>query len=198
MTDYSELKELVYKFAPLGIRKVEQTGATLIGPAPFIASNAWLNHLFSPLSKQEIKELEVSLDKRIPNDYIDFLISFSNGLEVLNTTLSLEGLRYNYNRNSINDVWQPFDLIVSNVYEKPVNAASEMFFFGSYHWDGSLLYFNSQNEICYCSREDARPLKKWNNFLSMLISEIRRLYALFDDTGRSLDSSIPTIPVVSQ
>lgn len=195
MNDYSEIKALIEKFVPYGIKHVEKTGAILIGYAPFIAPEAWLNHLFPPLSPQQIYDLERSLNQPIPDEYKQFLMYFSNGLNVLNGKLSLFGLRNNYNRESIDDVRQPFDILIPNLYERPFNATPEMLFIGSYSWDGSQLYISKKGEVVFCSRDDAHPLKQWDSLNHMLISEIQRLYTLFDDSGKQLNKGLPTTPV---
>lgn len=194
MIDYTELKELVFKFSDNGIRYVEKTGATLIGRAPFVAPYAWVNAIFPTLSLEDIKDLEDSLGRQIPDDYKDFLMNFSNGLQVLNDNLTLYGLRNNYHRDE-DDVWQPFDIRLSNKYAAPADATPEMLFIGSYKWDGSKIYIHSKtNTICFCSRDSSHPLKIWDSFITMLTLEIKRLYTLFDDSGRPLDKLFPKTP----
>ena len=71
MKDYSEIKELLLKFSFLGIENSKSTGAMLIGRAPHIAENAWLNRLYSPIDKIEILKLEDGINKKIPASYVD-------------------------------------------------------------------------------------------------------------------------------
>lgn len=188
-----KLKNLVFRFSDLGTKTIEQNGTILIGPAPFVAPEAWLNSMFAPLSQEDISRIEKYLGKQIPKAYSAFLTSFSNGLDILCSTLYLYGLRYNYARNMI-DVWQPYSILFNNQYERPANSNDEMFWIGGYNWDGSHIYINKNNEICYCSRYDANPLKKWPSLSEMLLSEIERLYSLCDINGRPFDETIPTIP----
>ena len=192
--DFIKIKDLVFRFSYLGTKTISQNGTTLIGPAPFIAPEAWLNSLYLPLSLDDISRIEKQLGKQIPKSYSEFLTSFSNGLNILCSTLSLFGVRYNYARNLI-DCRQPYSIIFYNIYEKPTNSNEDMFFIGGYNWDGSHLYINSSNEICYCSRYDANPLKKWPSLTIMLLSEIERLYSLCNEKGEQYDEQIPTIPI---
>ena len=184
--DYGKIHELLFKFSPLGVKTIGRTGATLIGHAPFIAPEAWLNHIFRPLSMAEICDLEERLKRHIPNEYKDFLMHFSNGLNLMNGHLSLYGLRTSYSRESSDR--QPFDLVTDNIYasERPFNAEQDLLFFGSYMSKGSKLYYNTDNQVCFCSRNDATPLIIWNSLLEMLESEIPRIYSLFDDFGHPL------------
>ena len=98
MKDYSEIKELLLKFSFLGIENSKSTGAMLIGRAPHIAENAWLNRLYSPIDKIEILKLEDGINKKIPASYVDFLTDFSNGLNILGDTLTKWGSRTKYNK----------------------------------------------------------------------------------------------------
>ena len=196
MDAYTRLKNLVFRFSYLGTKTIEQNGTILIGPAPFVAPEAWLNSMFAPLSQEDINRIEKNLGKQIPKAYSAFLTSFSNGLDILCSTLYLYGLRYNYARNKI-DVWQPYSILFNNQYERPANSNDEMFWIGGYNWDGSHIYINKNNEICYCSRYDANPLKKWPSLSEMLLSEIERLYLLCDEKGEQYDAKIPTIPILS-
>jgi len=191
MENYNIIRDLIYSFSAMGTKLVSQTGATLIGHAPFIAPEAWLNCLYSPIKEEEIKRIEDSLQRPIPKVYKDFLMCFSNGLNILCDTFCLFGYRRNYARN-IFDVWQPYSIIEQNIFENPFDS---IFIIGGYDWDGSIIYINESEEICYSSSEDETPLLKWDSLIQMLESEIRRLYTLCDDSGKFLDSNKPTIPI---
>jgi hypothetical protein len=187
-------KELVFKFEKLGIRKISN-GAILIGKAPHIAPEAWLNELYPTLNEVDIAELESELNKKIPIVYKNFLIEFSNGLSILNATFSLDGLRGNYDRTT-DGSRQPFSLITPNIYERPKNAKSNFFFIGGYNWDGSHLYIDTEtNFVHYCKRWDATSLYQWSSFDEMLYSEIERIYKLFDEEGKEINEDVTTTPI---
>ena len=189
-----KVKELIFKFQHLGIETAE-TGATLIGKAPHIALLAWLNKIYPTLDTDDIILLETKLKTTIPTEFKKFLMGFSNGLHILNTTFCIDGLRRNYVRTA-NKVWQPFDLDIPNIYERPQNAKESFFFIGGYDWDGSLLYIDKDtNVVHYCDRDNAASLFQWKSFEEMLISEITRLYTLYDENGVQLDENMPTVPV---
>ncbi|MBR5551599.1 MAG: SMI1/KNR4 family protein [Muribaculaceae bacterium] len=195
MEDYEKIRELLMKYSHKGVLKVESTGATLIGYAPHLGSEAWLNFIFATLNKQQIKELEISLGRQLPAAYADFLQNFSNGLFVLCNEFSLEGLRAHYRRVGGYELCQPYDLCYSNVYQRIKNATEEMLFIGSYSWDGSNLYMMNDGTVYYCARYDATPLKKWDSLTEMLLEEIPRLYSLYDEDGVKLDPKQSSLPI---
>lgn len=192
MKDYSEIIELILKFSHLGLKINKPTGALLIGRAPHIAELAWLNRIYSTIGKREIKKLEVGIGKKIPASYVDFLTNFSNGLNILNNELCLFGYRENYIRSE-EFIWQPYSLIDLK-YDKPGNSTEDMFFIGA-GWDGSFLYMTPDEKVHFCRRNDATSLYTWDSLSSMLVSEIKRLYGLFDSKGVKIDKTQPTTPV---
>lgn len=193
-TNYTESLKLLDAYRHLGEKKLED-GTLLIGKAPHIAPMAWLHSIYSPLVDSEIEGLERKIGAKIPENYRAFL-KVSNGLKVFNTTLCLDGVRRNYVR-TVENVWQPFDICIPNVSERPQNAKSSSFFIGGYDWDGSLL-FTDGSKVFLCDREDAKPLYEWNSFEEMLSSEIKRLMTLFDKNGKALNPESSTVPVVSK
>ncbi len=195
MENYNTVKSLLLKVSYLGMKNVSNSKALLIGHVPQIAPDAWLNCIYEPISLKEIESIEESVGLKIPQSYKSFMLSFSNGLNILGDTISLFGYRFNYIRNSEEILWQPYDIIIPNLYERPKNATHNDFIIGGYEWDGSKLYINKDNEICYCKSEDITPLKKWNNLLGFLNNELLRLYKLIGDDGVLYDASIKTTPV---
>ena len=189
---YSEILLRLKEYKYLGEKHLAD-GTHLIGKAPHIAPLAWLHSIYPGLTEQNILELEKQLKHPIPDDYKSFL-RISNGLSVFNTTLSLFGLRRNYDR-SVDQVWQPFDILTSNIRERPENAKSNVFIIGSYDWDGSLLFIDSKtNKVNLCDRDDVTSLYEWPDFETMLRSEISRLITLFDKNGKELDADSSTLP----
>lgn len=62
-------RDLIYRFQNQGIEESQSTGAILIGKAPHIAPEAWLNTLYPPLSKNDVQALEKELGMEISIDY---------------------------------------------------------------------------------------------------------------------------------
>lgn len=71
-----------------------------------------------------------------------------------------------------------------------------MFFIGEYDWDHSFLYVTPDQKVHFCHREDATSLFTWDSIEDMLLSEIRRIYTLFDDRGVAIDPKHPTTPII--
>jgi len=193
MIDYIRILDFLKKNGHLGEKKLD-AGTILIGEAPHIGPMAWLHSIHPPLTNIQIAELEEKFKIKIPNEYSDFLKT-TNGLKIFGTTFCLDGLRNNY-RRTVNDVWQPFDIIAANTLERPKNAEKNFLFIGGYDWDGSRLYINTaDNKVHLCQKEDATSLYEWVNFLHMLESEIGRLIGLFDDQGRQINEHESTLPI---
>ena len=189
-----ELLRLVYKFENLGTKK-SSDGATLIGKAPHIGPLGWLNIIYPPLSLPEIAVLENDLSNNLPDAYKDFLLNNYNGLDILFSTFCLLGFRKQINRSTEANVAQPYSIITPNLDERPDHAKESYVFIGGYNWDGSHLYIDKETNLVHCcERWDATSKKQWNSLEEMIISEIERLYSLFDDNGVELDESVPTIP----
>jgi len=49
--------------------------------------------------------------------------------------------------------------------------------------------------VHYCDRDDATSLFQWETFEQMLISELKRIYSLFDERGRKIDEDLYTTPI---
>ncbi len=186
-----ETIETLKVFSYLG-ENILEDGSILIGRAPHIAPLAWLHSIYSPLTENEIWEIEKKIGD-MPNAYKEFLL-IANGLGVFNTTLSLYGLRRNYKRQ-VPDVWQPFDIVIPNTLEKPANANENVFIIGGYDWDGSYLYIDKlSGRVHICDRDNANSLYEWGDFENMLSSEIKRLSSLFDKDGKEFDPDECTLP----
>lgn len=194
MNYFNEVKKLLFRFEYLGIEKSE-LGAILIGKAPHIAPMAWLHSLYPTLTEIDVDILEKKLETIIPKDYKDFLLNYSNGLSIFVSKFSLYGMRKEIGR-TIEASRQPFSLIIPNTIEKPKNAKENHFFIGSYNWDGSKLYIDSETgKVHYCDRWDAMSLYEWNSFEEMLISEVKRITSLFDEKGVIINEDLHTTPI---
>lgn len=181
----------VIYYKTLGVK--ETKFAHLIGKALHIGSEAWLHAIFKPITEKEILEINDKLDSEMPKVYENFL-KVCNGFSIYGTTLSLYGYRYN-NIRDLENIWQPFDIINANNKEKPIDAKNNHFFFGSYNWDGSKLYIDTNTlKIYRCLRESIKPLNEWADLADMLIGEINRLEKLFDRNGVELNIKKETIP----
>ena len=80
-----ELRELLDRYKHLGTEYVPETKSTLIGRAPHVAPEAWLNSMYGCLSEYEIVNIEQSISKKIPVQYYQFLTHFCHTLEAAST-----------------------------------------------------------------------------------------------------------------
>ena len=190
---YHKILNRLKSFDYLGEKQLED-GTLLIAKALHIAPMAWLHRIYPPLTNEQIKMLEGQLKLEIPNSYKAFL-RVTNGLSVFNC-FSLYGLRKNYSR-TIDDVWQPFDIITPNTVERPKNAKRSIFYIGGYSSeDGAWLYLNSEDDSVHlCERWKTKSLYKWESVDEMLESEISRLIALFNKNGEPLYPDKDILPI---
>ena len=164
------------------------------GHIPQIAPEAYNIYTFAPLTEEQLALLERVLNREVPKQYKIFLTLFSNGMHIFSRCLNLYGLQGVLDRRG--DFQGPFDLSIPNVYERPSNADSNCFFFGSYSYDASLLYIKDDvSTVYYCARRDATPLKEWNSFSEMLIEEIQRLRSLHGADGMLKSTRRSTLPI---
>ena len=173
---------------------VEEEVVSKYGHIPLIAPKAYNIYTFAPLTEERLALLERVLNREVPKQYKIFLTLFSNGMHIFHRCLNLDGLQGSINRDL--GIQGPFDLSDTNVYERPKNADKSCFFFGSYSYDGSLLYIKDDvSTVYYCARRDATPLKEWNSFSEMLIEEIQRLKSLHGADGMLQVPREETLPI---
>lgn len=168
-------------------------GTQLFGHVPHVAREAWLHAVFPGLQTDQLKRLERKLRRPLPEEVEQFL-RVANGLSLFSGALSLYGLRRDYTRNT-ESAWQPFDLEVPNVDERPHDAEVTHFFVGGYRADGSRLFVDPTDGMVYRrQRENARILNRWRGMADLLESEVVRLGWHFDSSGRRIDKAVPTTP----
>ncbi|WP_304473698.1 SMI1/KNR4 family protein, partial [uncultured Duncaniella sp.] len=173
---YEEIRNLMFKLSHLGVWNFSEDGGFFIGKAPHLGTRAWLNRIYPKISMTEIEIMENEMHRQIAPSYIQFLTSFSNGLDIFHDTLGLYGYRYSFRRDETH-AQQPFNLVWLQS-EKPRNSTDDMFFIGTYNWDYSFLYVTPDQKVHICHREDATSLFTWDSIEDMLLSEIKRIYTL--------------------
>ena len=191
---YEEIRNLMFKLSHLGVWNFSQEGGFFIGKAPHRGIRAWQNRIYPKISMTEIEIMENEMHRQIAPSYIRFLTSFSNGLDIFHDTLYPYGCLYK-NRRDETHAQQPFNLVWLQS-EKPRNSTDDMFFIGTYNWDYSFLYVTPDQKVHICHREDATSLFTWDSIEDMLLSEIKRIYTLFDDRGVAIDPKHPTTPII--
>jgi SMI1 / KNR4 family (SUKH-1) len=196
MNRYDELLNLLNSARAFGFQRLE-TGVELIGHVPHVAPQAYFHQLYPPLTSDEIDALENRLRLPFPLDFRDLLLH-TNGMTLFSSHLRVFGARFSYVRQGLN-AWQPLGIEQPNIQERPADAPSDALFIGSYFWDGSRIYMTGSPAMAIRARRGSSvPLNSWPGLWEMLISEARRLAALFDDKGRPKDPDQPTNPVPSR
>jgi hypothetical protein len=170
-----------------------ENGATMYGHVPHVAPEAWFHIVYPGLDDQEMADVECSLGRPIPAAYRQ-LLKVSNGLTLFSGALSLEGRRRDYSRKV--SIRLPFDLADPNVHERPRAADQAWFIFGFYQSDGSRAWIDPlDGGVCRGNRNLTQPrLNQWPSLDDFLTTEVTRLSAHFDDSGRRLNPTRPTTP----
>lgn len=191
-TEFEYVMRVVRKAESLGSRALPN-GVKLVGRVPHVAPEAHLHLVFPPLTAADIEIVEKGIGKPLPHP-LAALLRKTNGLDLFSSSLSFYGLRHSYSRSG-DYSWQPFDIIMPNVHERPADLDSSLVLFGGYDWDGSLLATsNEYPEVFRCDRHNGKPLNEWPSLSTMILSEVDRLDALFDEKGRARDPDWPTTP----
>jgi SMI1 / KNR4 family (SUKH-1) len=191
---FQEVFNILKKASIFGNQKVSG-GAILFGRVAHIGPEAWLHTVYSPLDSLDIDLLEKEIGLEVPESFREFL-ELSNGINVFSDSLSIDGWRPSFNRSS--DERQPYSIVTPNLYERPPGLQKEMLLVGGYSYgNGYCLYIDPRSEFVFqCSRSDARPLKRWESFGEMLVSEVRRLDELFDGRGRLRDPNAELVILI--
>lgn len=191
MNYFSEIMEKTSKWKYLGERTTEN-GALLIGHVPHVGGQAYLHVFHKPLTDTEINDVQQGIPVKIPLYYKEFL-KYTNGVHFFSGSLSLFGLRVSWGRDV--EERQPFCIKGANNEERPKDAKPNMFFFGFYKWDGSLLFGMSDSNMIYrCQGDNLVVLNEWCSFEQMILSEYDRMSILFDNEGKR-DKKTSTVPL---
>jgi hypothetical protein len=192
MQHMKEVLSILRRFEHLGTRSLPN-GTQLIGHVPHLAPEAYLHVVFPGLKKTDLSRMEMEIGRSFSPSLLE-LYSSCNGMTLFSGSLALYGLRTSYARTG-DAVWQPFSIAIPNVDERLDGADQDAVFFGTYDWDGSLLYTSPKSPVVYrCTRDSTRPLNKWPSVQNMLLSEVRRIDKLFDANGKPIDDGVPTTP----
>jgi hypothetical protein len=188
---FQQVFEILKQASSMGEEHTD-AGVTLLGKVRHVGPDAWLHILFPPLESSEINLLEEEIGKSFPDAIREFL-ELSNGLNAFSDSLAIFGRRGSFNRTL--PTIEPYSITSMNLYERPPNLANRMLLVGSYSLgNGSFLYIDPKSGAVYrCSRSDATPSQRWDDFGEMLYAEVSRLSRLFDDRGMLRDPEASAI-----
>lgn len=194
-SDFEEIYGLLRKWILKGQRTLPN-GTQILCPVPHVAPQAWLHEIYAGLSESEISEYEEKFPFPFPSAYREFL-HYANGINVFSDSFRICGLRTSYCRIG-DEAIQPYDLLLSN-QQRPRGCPDEWFFFGSYRWDGTRLFFDlsylaNQNKVYRSAMKTPDIIQEWPDFWGFIKSEIKRLELLYDENGVKFDKNAPTAP----
>ncbi len=188
-----QVMEIMNRAEKLGVRRLSE-GQRLIGNIEWLAPEAYLHVLYGPLGDRELLLLESQIERPIPEELKEFY-RWTNGLSLFAYKLTIDGWREDDARGG-DGMWEPYSLVVPNVFERPVDAPQGMVFFGGYEDDASLLgMMPDAPEIYRFAHGSVNVLNKWEDLWTMLTCEADRLSQLFDNNGCIIDSTAWTTPM---
>ncbi|MGV8990546.1 MAG: hypothetical protein ACOH1Q_03985 [Thiobacillus sp.] len=179
-----------------------QDGTLLIRENPLrrggLFSDSYLHEIYRGLQEDQIGQLQVLIGRDLPEDLWSFYQE-ANGMSLFAGSLSIQGLRKNYSRDS--SVRLPISLEYGNVLDTPHGQAKEDIShvrFGFYSsGDGAevAIKLDGGRTIYAFPRYELKPvLFEWPDFGSMLLSEIDRMSDLFKKCNGDIDSLNPLPP----
>lgn len=177
-------------------KKVLSNGTIQICHVPHVGSEAWLHELYVGLDRNQIDQLQKSIPVSLPESYKEFLKHY-NGLNIFSDSLCIWGDR-SLNVRVGEESIQPYSLLTENL-ERIKNCPKTWLYFGSYSWDGSKVFINTEkntkiSKVYRTSIHDMKILNEWPDIWTWLLSETQRLSELFDENGLELDDEYPTTP----
>jgi hypothetical protein len=161
-------------------------------------SGSYLHEVYSSLSEEQIRELEMLIGRSLPPDLRNFF-GQANGLNLFSGSLSIQGLRKNYTRDP--SIRLPISLEYGNVLDRPAGQLKENMdhvrfgFFSA--GDGAELAIKLRGDrtIYAFPRYELGPtLFEWPDLETMLLSEIDRMTSLFKEGSGAVDPLNPFPP----
>jgi hypothetical protein len=92
-------------------------------------------------------------------------------------------------------IWQPFDITIPNIYERPKNIPKDVLMIGCFSDDGSKLCINTDGSVFRCSKNGRNTIhNEWNNFDEMLETEVSRIIGLYTREGLKINPNESILP----
>lgn len=152
--------------------KTNVVGTRLIGHAPHIAPNAYVNVVYAPLSNAELQEFSERLERKIPDQFKSFL-TYANGLMVFSGAIRVMGYTPLDRKSDTHIFNYPSNIIVPNVSARVKGLSSAEVLVGYYKEDGSYLSIEeSGRAVRFDAKGSGNLIKDWPDFDTWLSSEI--------------------------
>jgi hypothetical protein len=91
-------------------------------------------------------------------------------------------------------VWQPFDIITPNTYERPKFLSDDIIIIGSAYDGSKIALIGNSGKIIRYDDNTFEVFNEWVNFYSYFTSEIERLKLLFNDNGVPKETNFQKVP----
>jgi hypothetical protein len=180
---YLELYSRLSAWANLG-RRVYPGGTERIGHIPRTAPEGYLHSLFPPLSPEDIDNLEVALNKKLPKNFRQFLL-IHNGIEVFDQ-IKFYGSRKGPNKRGDIDAMMelPLSILTPNNRERPERAPSDIVFIGSFGPERRLIGMRPDGQIGLWNEASAKlDDTGFSDILGFLLAQTKKAECLFDAEG---------------
>lgn len=171
-----------------------ENGTKLIAKTPWIGPNAWLHVIYPSIEQIGAKKIKDKLP--MASNYLSGILSEMNGLRAFSGALSLYGYKeeaFGIDRSTSLAAFQPFDIFLANIKERPPWLNADEITIAFYDWDGSEAVLRPDGSIFRVTMNGERK-NRWSNVSEFIKNELTRLSSLFDETGRPKNPEVPTIP----
>ena len=189
MSAYEELLQFSKRWKHLGCRTLD-SGACFVGPPSEPGKYDYLVCMMSPLTNDEINELEDQLHVPLHADLKDFY-RHANGFSCFSRWLNLYGLREVHRSFDIEQMLdQPYDIVIENEDGPPLPQEGLLLI--SKYSDGSPTYLNLEGR-CKAYSRDQKLLFEWANLREWVSQELNR-FASYLDENASCEIGMENIP----
>jgi len=159
---------------------------------PHVAPLAYLHIIFNPAPRGVLDSISAQLD--LPEILVSFLQA-QNGASLFSEALRIDGVvdphRLHSRRNYYAQV--PYSLINNNRH--PVmKLFPEWLGIGDYGFDGSRILLNRGSGEIQAVDQTGGSLGIWQDLETFLVSELKRVRALFSPSGQCLVDAEFTVP----
>ena len=174
-----------------------KSGAELFGPIPS-SNNMFFLERFPGLSKEECTSLKKSYRGDIPNEYLHFL-QITNGANILGRVLKIAGVGYDPQKYRNCKVPDPIQFV--DIHRTSFTPHDWLFFATYTQWKNVGMAhacidcsISSEEKPVYCLPYDGDEiLKTWKSFEDWFVSELNRLYLIYQKNSYELIDIVPGV-----
>lgn len=186
------LHNLIGKWAYLGTREMSN-GTALIGNTKNIHRDSFLHELYSPLNAIELRELEESIGKKIPQNLREFFLNH-NGCNLFHNLTGIYGLKKAQSRTDPEIMLSfPYDIIIPNREYNRLSPSKNGVVIKRYI-DGSIIFSEPDGSVLRLDDSINRNIiYKWDSIGDYLLNEYNRIQGFFNKNGHILVDKIDAV-----